>query len=161
MANGWGKCGNSVRFHFLGLQNHCRQWLQPQNWKTLAPCKNSYVKPRQCFKRQRYHFADKGPHSQSYGFFSSHVWMWELDHKEDWAPKNWCFRIVVPEKILESPLDSREIKQAHPKGSQLWIFTGRTDAEAEAPILRPHDAKSWLIWKTLMLGKIEGRRRRR
>ena len=91
--------------------------------------------------------------------YSSHVWMWELDHKEGWAPKNWCFQTVVLEKILESPSDSK-IKPVNPKGNQLWIFTGRTDAEAEAPILWPPDAKSWLLEKTLMLGKIKGKRRR-
>ena len=84
------------------------------------------------------------------------VVMWELDHKEGWAPKNWCFWIVVLEKTLGSPLDSKEIK---PKGNQLWKFTRRTDTEAETLILWPPDAKSWLIGKTLMLGNIEGRRK--
>ena len=91
----------------------------------LAPWKKNYDQLRQHIKQQRHYFADNGPSSQSYGFFSSHVWMWELDHKEDWAPKNWCFRIVVPEKILESPLDSREIKPVNPKRSQPWTFIGR------------------------------------
>ena len=88
---------------------------------------------------------DKGPDSQSYGFASSHVWMWELDLKEGWAPKNWCFQTVVLEKTLESPLDSKEIKSVNPKGNQPWIFIGRTDAEA--PILWPPDSKSRLIGK--------------
>ena len=86
--------------------------------------------------------------------------MWELNHKEGWAPKNWCFQIVVLEKTLESPLDSEEIKPVNPKGNQSWIFIGRTDAEAEAPIMWPPDAKSWLTGKSLMLGKTEGKRRR-
>ena len=86
--------------------------------------------------------------------------MWELDHKESWALKNWCFWTVVLEKILESPLESKEIKSVNPKGDQSWIFIGRTDAEAEAPILWPPDAKNWILRKTLMIGKIEGRRRR-
>ena len=86
--------------------------------------------------------------------------MWELDCKESWAPKNWCLWTVVLEKTLESPLDCKEIQPVHPKGNQSWIFIGRTDAEAETPILWPPDVKDWLIWKTLMLGKIEGRRRR-
>ena len=87
-------------------------------------------------------------HSQSYGFSSSHVWMWKLDHKESWAPKTWtCFWTVVLEKILESPLDCREIKPVSPKGNQSWIFIGRTDAEAETSVLWPPDAKNWLIWK--------------
>ena len=88
------------------------------------------------------------------------IWMWELDYKESWAPKNWCFWTVVLEKTLESPLDCKEIQPIHPKGNQSWMFIGRTDAEAETPILWPPDAKNWLIGKTLMLGKIEGRRRR-
>ena len=93
-------------------------------------------------KKQRYHFADKGSDSQSYGFSSSHVKMWELDHKEGWALKKWCFQTVVLEKILESPLDCKEIKPVNPKGNQLWIFIGRINAEAEAPIVWPPDAKN-------------------
>ena len=92
-------------------------------------------------------------------FFSSHV-MWELDYKETWALKNWCFWCVVLEKTLESPLDCKKIQPVHPKGDQCWVFIGRTDAEAETPVHWPPDAKNWLIWKTLMLGKIEGRRRK-
>ena len=88
-----------------------------------------------------------------YGFSSSHVWMWELDYKEGWAPKNWCFWTVVLQKILESPLDSKEIQPVHPKGNQSWIFTGRTDAEAETPILWPLDVKNWLIGKDFDAGK--------
>ena len=92
------------------------------------------------------------PYSQSYGFSCSHVQMWELDHKEGWASKNWCFRIVL-EKTLESPLDSKEIEPVNPKGNQPWVFTGRTDAEAAVPILWPPDMKSWLIWKDPDAGK--------
>ena len=103
--------------------------------------------------KSRDYFANKGPSSRRYSFSSSHVWMWELDHKESWALKNWCFWIVVLGKTLESPLDSKEIKPAHPKGNQSWIFIGRTDAEAEAPILWPPDAKNWLIWKDPDAGK--------
>ena len=88
------------------------------------------------------------------------MWLWELDHKESWVQKNWCFGTVVLEKTLESPLDCKEIQPVHPKGNQSWIFTGRTDAKAETPILCPPDAKNWLTGKTLMLGKIEGRKRR-
>ena len=97
--------------------------------------------------------------SQGYGFSSSHVWMWELDGEESWAPTNWCFWTVVLEKTLES-LGLQEIQPVHPKGDQSWVFIGRTDAEAETPILWPPRAKSWLIGKTLMLGRIRGRRRR-
>ena len=105
------------------------------------------------------YFVELGPSSQGYSFSSSHVWMWELNYKESWAPKNWCFWTVVLEKALESPLDCKEIQPIHPKGDQSWVFTGRTDAEAETPILWPPDAESWLIWKDPDW-KIECRRRR-
>ena len=149
MASRREKSGSSDRFYFLGLQNHCGQWLQPWNSKTLVPWKKSYDKPRQHIKKQRYHFADRDPSSQSYDFSSSHVWMWELDHKEPWAPKNWCFQIVALEKILESPLNCGEIKLVSPKGNQPQIFIRRTDAETEAPIFQ----KNWLIWKDPDTGK--------
>ena len=135
----------------------------------LTPWKESYDQPRQPIKKQRYYFANQGPSSQGYGFSSSHVWMWELDYKESWVPKNWCFWSVVLQKTLESPLDCKEIQPVHPKGNQSWIFIEgdqswifieRTDVEAETPILWPPDVENWLIWKVLMLGKIEGRRRR-
>ena len=122
----------------------------------LTPWKKSYDQPRQHFKKQSHYLANKGPSSQSYGFSSSHVWMWELDYKESWVPKKWCFWTVVLEKTLESPLDNKAIKPVNPKGNQCWIFIGRTDAEAETPILWPPDP----LEKTLMLGKVEGRRRR-
>ena len=109
------------------------------------------TKPRQHIKKQRHHFANKGLYSQNYGFSSSHVQMWELDHKEGWVLKNWCFQIVVLEKILESPLDSKEIKPVNPMGSQPWVFIGMTDAEA--PIFWPSDAKSQLIGKDPDAGK--------
>ena len=118
----------------------------------LAPWKKSYDQPRLHVKKQRRYFADKGP-SQSYGFSSSHEWMWKLDHKESWVPKNWCFWTVVLEKTLESPLDSKEIKPVHPKGNQAWIFTGRTDAEAETQIVWASDAKNWLTGKDPDAGK--------
>ena len=130
----------------------------------LAPWKKSYDKPRQHIKKQRHYFANKGPYSQSCGFSSSHVWMWELDSKESWAPKNWCFWTVVLEKTLESPLDCKEIEPVHPKGNQSWIFIGRTDAEAETLIFWPPHAKSWLLEKVLDAGKNwrkEGRGRQR
>ena len=97
----------------------------------LAPWKKSYDKPREHIKKQGHYFADKGLYSQSYGFSSSYVWAWALDHKEGWAPENWYFRIVVLEKTLESPLDDKKIKPVNPKGSQPWIFIRRTDAEDE------------------------------
>ena len=109
--------------------------------------KEIYDQPRQHIKKQRHYFANKGLSGQGYGFSSGHVWMWELDCDESWAPKNWCFWIMVLEKTLESPLDCKEIQPVHPKGDQSWVFIGRTDAEAEAPVLWPPDAKSWLIGK--------------
>ena len=112
----------------------------------LAPWKKSYDQPRQHIKKQKHYFVNKGQSSQIYGILSSHVWMWGLDHKESWALKNWCFWTVVL-KTLESPLDCKEIQPAHSKGSQPWIFIGRTDAEAETPIFWPPDMKNWLIWK--------------
>ena len=119
----------------------------------FAPWKKSYDKPRQHIKKQRCCFADKGLSSQTYGFSSSHVWMWELNHKEGWALKNWCFQTVVLEKTLEGPLDCKEIKPVSPKGNQCWIFIGRTDAKAEASIHWPPDGKSQLISKDLDAGK--------
>ena len=104
-------------------------------------------------KRQRHYFANKGPSSQGYGFSSTHVWMWELDYKGSWPLKNWCFWTVVLEKTFESPLDCKEIQSVHPKGDQSWIFIGRNDVEAEAPILWPADAKNWLIGKDPDAGK--------
>ena len=97
---------------------------------------------------------NKGLSSQTYGFSSSHVWMWELDCKESWAPKNWCFWTVVLEKILESPLDCKEIKPVNPKGNQSWIFIGRPDDEAETPVIWPPEVKNWLIGKDPDAGKV-------
>ena len=143
----------TVTDYFLGLPNHCRGWLQPWNWKTLAPWKKSYDEPRQHIKEQRHYVADKGPSNHSYGFSSSHVWMWQLDQKEGWVPKNWCFWTVVLEKTLESPLDCKEIPPVQPKGNQSWILIGRTDAKTEAPILWPSCAKSRLSGKDPDAGK--------
>ena len=117
----------------------------------------------QHIKKQRHHFDDKGLYSQSYGFSSSHEWIWELDHKESWALKNWCFQIVELEKSLESPLDCKKIKPVNPKGNKPQIFTGRNDAEAKPPTLWPPDVKSWLIgkdwcWERLRAGEEEGDR---
>ena len=119
----------------------------------FAPWKKSYDQHRQHIKKQRPYFANKGPFGQSYGFSSSYVWMWELDYKESWTPKNWCFWTVVLEKALESPLNFKAIKSVHPKGNQSWIFIGRTDAEAETPILWLPDVKNWLTGKDPDAGK--------
>ena len=134
---------------FLGLQNHCRWWLQPWNWKMLALWKKNYDQPRQHIKKLRHYFANKGPSSQSYGFSSSHVWMWEVNYKESWALKNWCFWTVVLEKTLQSPLDCKETQPVHHKGNQSWIFIGKTDAEAETPILWPPNFEELTHWKRL------------
>ena len=104
-------------------------------------------------KKQRHYFANKSLSGQSFGFSSSHIWMWDLDYKESWALKDWCFWTVVLEKTLEGPLDCKEIQPVHPKGDQSWMFIGRTDAEAETPTLWPPHAKSWLIGKDPDAGK--------
>ena len=112
----------------------------------LTPWKESCDQLRQHIKKERHYFANKSLHSQSYGFSSNHVWMWELDYKESWELKNWCFWIVVLEEIPESPVDCKEIQTVHPKGNQSWMFIGRIDAKAETPIRWPTDEKNWLIW---------------
>ena len=117
------------------------------------PWRKNYDQPRQYIKKQRHYLTNKGISSQSYGFSSSHVWMWELDHKESWGPKDWCFLTVVLEKTLESPLHCKEIQPVNSKGNQSWIFIGRTDVEAEALILWPPDAKNWLVGKDPDVGK--------
>ena len=126
----------------------------------LIPCKKSYDQLRQHIKNQRHYFVNKGPSSQGYGFSSGHVWMWELDYKESWMLKNWCFWTVVLEKTPESPLDCKEIQPVHPKGDQSWVFIGRTDVEAETLILWPPHAKSWLIWKDPDAGKDWGQEKK-
>ena len=110
-------------------------------------------------KKQRRYFANKCLSPQNYGFSSSHVWMWELNYKESWVPKNWCFSSEVLDKTLESPLDCKEIQPVHPKWNQSWIFIGRTDAKAESPVLWLPMRITDLLQKTLILGKIEDRRR--
>ena len=125
--------------------------------KDACSWKKSYDKPRQHIKKQRYHFADKGLYSQSYSFSSCHVWMWELNYKESWALKNWCFWTVVLEKTLESPLDCKEVQPVHPKGNWSWIFIARTNAETETPILWPPDEKNWLKdWRQEVKGDDRG-----
>ena len=118
----------------------------------IASWQESYEKPRQCVKKWRHHFDDKVPYSQGYGFSSGHVWMRE-SCEESWVTKNWCFWTVVLEKTLESPLESKESKPVNLKGNKPWILFGRTDAEAEAPILGPPNANSWLIGKDPDAGK--------
>ena len=147
-----------------------KQWKQ---WQTLYFCaskslrmaiaamklKDTYSLGRKVMTnldsifKSRHYFVNKGPSSQGYGFSSGHVWMWELDCEEGWAPKNWCFWSVMLEKTLESPLDCKEIQLVDPKRNQSWIFIGRTDAEAESPIFWPPDVKNWLIRKDPEAGK--------
>ena len=144
MVNRRGKGGSSDSFPLLGLQNHCRLWLQPRNQKTISSWQESDGKPRQCVEKQRYYSADKGLYSQGYGLPSGHAQLQELDHKEGRTPKNRCLWTVVLEKAPESPLDSKEIKPVNLKGDQHWIFTGMTDDEAETPVFWLSDAKRWL-----------------
>ena len=152
MVNRWRKSGNSGWLYFGGFQNCCRWWLQP--WKRhLFLGRKVMTKSRQHVKKQRHYFANKSPSSQAMVFSSRHVWMWELDYKESWALNNWCFLTVVLEKTLESPLDCKKIQPVNPKRNQPWILIGRTDAEAEVPILWPPDAKSWLSRKDPDAGK--------
>ena len=146
--------------YFLGLQNHCRWWLQPWNERMLPPCKKSDDQPRQHIKKQRHYFAIKGPYSQSYGFSSSHVWMWELDYKESWAQKNLCFLTVVLEKTLRIPWTARRsnwsiLKEISP-GCSLEGLTLKLKLQYFGHLMERADS----FEKTLMLGKIEGRGRR-
>ena len=146
MANRWETRETVTRFICLGSKNHCGWWLQPWNQKALAPWKKSYDQPRQHIKKQRHYFAKKGLSNQSYGFSSIHIWIWQLDYKESWMLKNWCFWTMVltarrrllltlVEKTIESLLHCKEIQPVHPKGGKSWVIIGRTDAEADTPIL--------------------------
>ena len=121
--------------------------------KDAYSLKESYDQPRQHIEKRDITLPKKCSPSQGYGFSSGQVWLWNLDDEENWAPKNWCFWTVMLEKTLESPLDCKGIQPVHPKGGQSWVFIGRTDVEAETPILWPPDAKSWLIWKDPDAGK--------
>ena len=147
-----GRQWNSDGLYFLGLQNHCRWWLQPWNQKTLAPWKKSYDHLYSILKSRDITLPTK-VHLVKAMVFPVVMYGWELDCKESWAPKNWCFWTVVLEKIFESPLDCKEIQPVHPTGNQSWIFIGRTDAEAETPILWQPDAKNWLVGKDPNAGK--------
>ena len=154
--------GNPLQYYCLENPMDGRAWKatvhevaksQTRLSEFTAPWKKSYDQPRQHIKKQRHYFANKGPSSQGYDFSSSHVWMWELDCKDSWMLKNWCFWTVVLEKTLENPLDSKESQPVHPKGNQSWMFIGRTDVEAEIPIFWLPDGKNWLIWKDPDAGK--------
>ena len=140
-------------FIFLGSKNTVDDDCSREIKRHLLLGRKLMTNLDSIFKKQRHHFANKGPSSQGYGFSSGHVRMWELDYKESWAQKNWCFWTVVLEKTLESPLDHKEIQAVHPKGNQSWVFFGRTDIEAETAVLWPLDVKSRLIWKDPDAGK--------
>ena len=159
MANRWRNNANRNRLYFLGLQNHCRWWLQPWNQKMLAPWKKSYDKPKQHIKKQRCYFANKGPSSQSYGFFSGHVWMWELDHKEVWEQRTDAFELWYW-RLLRVPWTARRSNQSILKEINL-------EYSLEGLMLKLKlQYFGHLMWradsfeKSLMLGKIEGKRRR-
>ena len=152
MANRWGNSGNWLTLFF---------WA-PKSLQTVIAAmklKDAYSLGRKVMTnldsilKSRDITLPTKVHLVKAGFSSGHVWMWELDCKENWAPKNWCFWTVVLEKTLESPLDCKEIQPVHPKGDQFWAFIERTDVEAESPILWPPDAKGWLIWKDADAGK--------
>ena len=142
---------SSMLFRFSSVTQSCLTLCNPM-YRSM-PGLPVHDQPRQHIKKQRHYFVNKSPSSQGYGFSSGHVWMWELDYKESWVPKNWCFWTVVLEKTLESPLDCKEIQPDHPKGNQSWIFIGRIDAEADTPVLWVPDVKSWLIGKDTDAGK--------
>ena len=147
MANRRGEW-KQYRFSFLGLQNHCGWWLQLWNLKKLASWKENYNRPRQRIKKSRDITLPKTVCIvKAIVFSSSHIQMWELDHKEGWALKNWCFQTVVLVKTLESPLHFKDSESVSPKGNQLWIYIGRTDTEAEVPVFWPPDVKSQLTGK--------------
>ena len=145
MANRWGNNGNSDRLYFLGSKITADGDCSHEIKKCLLLGRKAMTNLDSLLKSRYITLPTLS--SQSFGFSISHVWMWELDYKESWAPKNWCFWIVVLEKTLESPLDSKKIRPVHPKGNHSWIFIGRTDAEAETPILWPPDVKNWFIGK--------------
>ena len=158
MATRWGNNGNSDRLYFGRFQNHCRWWLKTWNLKNAYSLEENLWPTRQHIKKQRHYFASKGLSSQSYSFFSSHVWMWELDHKESWVLKNWWFQIMVVQKSLESPLTSRESNQ-----SILKKINPEYSLEGLMLKLKLQSFGHLMQWansleKSLILGKIEDRR---
>ena len=155
-----GKRGNGDRFYFLGFQNHCEQWLQLQNSKMLASWKKTYDKPRQHIKKQRHHFADKGPYSQSYGFSSSHVWMKELDHKEGWIPKNWYFWEDCWRRLLRVSWTARRSTQSILKSINPEYSLERLVLKLKLQYSRHLIWRADSLEETLMLGKMEDERRR-
>ena len=139
MAIRWGNNGNCDRLFFWAPKS-LQMVTAAMKLKDLLLGRKVMTNLNSIIRKHRQYFANKDLSSQGYGFSSSHVWMWDLDYKESWALKNWCFWTVVLEKTLESPLDCKEIQPVHPKGYQSWVFIGRIDAEAETPVLWPPDA---------------------
>jgi len=148
MANKWRNSANSGWLYCLGLQNHCSHEI-----KRCLLFGSKVMTNLDSIQKAQTFLCQQSPSSQTYGFSSSHVWMWVLDYKESWARKKWCFWTVALVKTRESPLDCKEIKPVHPKGNQSWVIIGRIDVEAETPILWPPDTKSWLIGKDSDAGK--------
>ena len=152
MGNRWGNSGNSDWLYFWGSKitadGDCSHEI-----KRRLLLGRKVMTSLDSILKSRHYFANKDPSSQGYGFPSGHVWMWELDCEESWAPKNWCLWTVVLEKTLESPLDCKEIQPVHSKGDQSWVFIGRTDVKVETPILWPPHVKSWLIGKDSDAGR--------
>ena len=153
MENRWGNNGNSDILFWGGSKVTADSDCSHEIKRRLLLGRRAMTNLDIILKNRDITLPNKGPSSQSYDFSSSHEWMWELDYKESWAQKNWCFWTVVLEKTIESPLDCKEIKPVNPKGNQSWIFIGRTDVEAETSILWPPDVKSWLIRKDPDAGK--------
>ena len=140
-------------FIFLGSKIPVDSDCSHEMKRRLLLGRKAVTNPDSVLKKHRHRFADRAAYRQSYGFSNSHVWMWELDYKESWVLKSWCFWTTMLEKTLESPLDSKEIQPVNPKGNQSWLFIGKTDVEAETPILWPPAVKSWLIGKDPDAGK--------
>ena len=153
MANRWGSSGNSGWLYFWGLQNRCRWWGSHEIKTHLFLGRKVMTTLDSILKSRDIALTTKVCIVKAMVFSSGHVWLWELDYKESWGQKNWCFWTVVLGKTLESPLDCKEIQSVHPKGDRSWVFIGRTDVEAESPILWPPDVKSWLVWKDPDAGK--------
>ena len=151
MANSWGNRGNSGLLYFWGDPKALQMVTADMKLKD-TPCKKRYDQPRQCIKKETHYFANRGPSNQSYGFSNTHVWMWELDYKESWVLKNWCFWTVVLRILLRVPWTARRSNQSILKEVNLE-YIGRTNSEAVAPILWPPDAKNWLTGKDLDAGK--------
>ena len=153
MANRWGKKWKQWQTLFSWAPESLQMVTAAMKLKVTCSLEENLWPIYTAYWKAETILCWQGPYCQSYSLSSSHVWMYELDHKQSWVLKNWCIWIVVLEKALESHLDCKEIQPVHPKGNQSWIFIGRTDAEAETPVLWPLDVKYWLIGKDPDAGK--------